>query len=764
MDRSHLESRLLRYVNRAGYKPIKPRVMAERLELTDDERREIKRAIKHLAREGKLTYGSNHLVHPAERSKSQQVTGVYRRTKRGFGFVRPSGSRRDRADDIYISEKKSRDAASGDVVLVRVGQSRGPQSKLRGEIVEVVRRQTHQFVGTYDRVNGMGVVRIDGGIFGQPIPSGDASAKSVQPDDKVVVEMVLFPSHARDGECVITEVLGERGAPGIDTLSIMREYNLPDDFPADVVQAAREQADRFTESIDGNRVDLTDLIVITIDPKDARDFDDAISLERMDNRHWRLGVHIADVAHFVRPRTPLDREARERATSVYLPDRVIPMLPEVISNNLASLQPNRVRYTKSVFIEFTPEGARLATDFHSGAIRSRRRFSYEEVDDFLTHPTQWKRKLKPHVFELLGRMHELALILRARRFHRGSLELSLPEIKIDLDKHGRVCGAHLVKHTESHQMIEEFMLAANEAVAESLRDRELLFLRRIHEAPDPRKLKGLTEFVRELGIKIDSLESRFELQRVLDLVRGLPQQHAVNYATLRSMQKAIYSSQEEGHFALASDCYCHFTSPIRRYPDLTVHRLIDSILRGKRPQQDLGRLLVEGEHCSDREQRAEEAERELTKLKLLNYLSERIGDELEAVITGVEDFGLFAQGIYLPAEGLIHVQSLQDDHYRFDRNSHSLVGNRAGNSFRLGDTVTVQIAHVDVDARKLDLRLVQGHVSRTRKSRSTRKSKNSEPQTKTQTRKSQKKSSKPKTKPKQGRGTRKTKARRKKKR
>ena len=533
-------------------------------------------------------------------------------------------------------------------------------------------------------------------------------------------------------------------------------------FPADVVDAAREQADRFSEAIGGNRVDLTNLVVITIDPKDARDFDDAISLERMENRHWRLGVHIADVTHFVRPRTPLDREARKRATSVYLPDRVIPMLPEVISNNLASLQPNRVRYTKSAFIEFTPEGARLTTEPCSGAIRSRRRFSYEEVDDFLTHPTRWNRKLKSEVFELLGRMHELALILRARRFQRGSLELSLPETKIDLDKDGRVRGAHLVEHTESHQMIEEFMLAANEAVAELLQDREFLFLRRVHGSPDPRKLKILTDFVRELGIETESLEDRFELQRVLDHVRGLPHQHAVNYAALRSMQKAIYSPEEEGHFALASNCYCHFTSPIRRYPDLTVHRLIDSIFRGKRPQQDFGRLLVEGEHCSDREQRAEEAERELIKLKLLNYLSERIGDEMEAVVTGVEEFGLFAQGIDLPAEGLIHVKSLQDDHYRFDRDSHSLVGNRAGNSFRLGDTITVQIAHVDVDARELDLRVVQRRVRRTRKDKSQRKSKKPEPRKKTRTQQVKKKKLKPKTKSKKGRGAKKNKARAKK--
>ena len=707
MESDTLESRLLRHVHRAGYKPVKPRVIAEQLKLDEDNCRQLKRLVKRLVKKGRLAYSSNHLVQAAGGGGRQtHVTGTFRRTTRGFGFVRPGGVERDRSDDIYIPENRSLDASNGDTVLVQLQRARGHQGKLRGEIVEVVEREKHQFVGTYDVLSGSGLVQVDGGVFGQPVLAGDAGAKNAQTGDKVVIEMVRFPTHVLAGECVITEVLGPRGAPGVDTLSVIREFNLPDEFPETVLEAARGQAESFNESIDSDRVDLTDLTVITIDPQDARDFDDAISLERIERQHWRLGVHIADVSHFVRPQTPLDNEAKDRATSVYLPDRVIPMLPEVISNNLASLQPDRLRYTKTVFIEFTPEGARIGTEPHAAAIRSCRRFTYEEVDDYLAHRSKWKRKLTPEVFTLLGNMYELGMILRARRFQRGALEMSMPETKIDLDQDGRVCGAHLVQHTESHQIIEEFMLAANEAVAELFCGRELLFLRRIHESPAPRKLKALTDFVRELGIESKSLTSRFELQRVLDEVKGLPREQAVNYAVLRSMQKAVYSPRPEGHFALASEHYCHFTSPIRRYPDLTVHRLLDTIFRRRRPAQDMGRLMVEGEHCSEREQRAEQAERELTKLKLLNYLSERIGETLDAVITGVEDFGFFAQGIDLPAEGLIHVNSLRDDRYRFDRTSHSLVGNRRGNSFRLGDTIRVEIARVDLDARKLDLALV----------------------------------------------------------
>jgi ribonuclease R len=519
--------------------------------------------------------------------------------------------------------------------------------------------------------------------------------------------MVRFPTHTHDGEGVITEVLGPRGQPGVDMLSIIREFNLPEEFAEDALADARAEAERFDASIPEERLDLTAETVITIDPVDARDFDDAISLVRLENGHWRLGVHIADVSHFVRPRTALDREAHERGTSTYLPDRVLPMLPEVISNSLASLQPDRVRYCKTALIEFTHEGARVAVDLHSSAIQSKRRFTYEEVDEFLADRQAWRHQLSAEVHALLERMHELSMILRARRFQRGALELSMQEVKVDLDRHGRVVGAHRVENTESHQIIEEFMLAANEAVAETLAAAEYHFLRRVHAAPDPRKLQALTEFIAELGFQTDSLESRFELQKLLDKVAGRPEAPAVNYAVLRSLQRAVYSPEEEGHYALASDCYCHFTSPIRRYPDLTIHRLIDALLLNRKPKDDYDALVLLGEHCSNRERRAEAAERELTKIKLLNYLSERLGEELDAVITGVEEFGLFAQGISLPAEGLIHVTSLADDFYHYERKTHTLTGRRSGNAFRLGDRVRVTVARVDVDRRELDLRIVR---------------------------------------------------------
>ncbi|MEX2317948.1 MAG: RNB domain-containing ribonuclease [Pirellulales bacterium] len=666
----------------------------------------------------------------------KHFTGTFRRAAGGFGFVRPEGTQRaeGRDADVFIPMDKTGDAANGDIVSVRLETKRGRMGKFEGRIIDVVQRATNRFVGVYFEQAGMGMVQVDGKIFANPIYVGDPGAKGVRPDDKVLIEMVRFPSHVRDGEGVVVQVLGPRGQPGVDTMSIIYEFNLPGEFAEDALAEARKQADKFDESIGRGRRDLTKETIITIDPVDARDFDDAISLERQENGHWLLGVHIADVSHFVQTKTPLDREAHDRATSVYLPDRVIPMLPEIISNNLASLQPDKVRYSLSCMMELTAEGVHVATDVFKSAIKSRRRFTYEEVDEFLAetglsaaggggHKEVKRRGKDPHpsplpkgegvvgtltkeVHALLGQMHELAMILRARRFKRGALELSMPELKIDLDADGRVIGAHLVKNTESHQIIEEFMLSANEAVAERLEQAGVSFLRRVHGNPDPRKLKALTEFVRELGYEVDSLENRFALQRLLDLVKGDPREHAVNYAVLRSMQRAIYSPEDEGHYALASDTYCHFTSPIRRYPDLTVHRLIDALNRGRKPEQHMNELLVLGDHCSEREQRATDAERELNKVKLLYYMSDKIGLELDGVITGVENFGLFVTGAELPAEGFVHISGLTDDYYRFDRARHIIEGYRSGNAFRLGDRVRVAVAAVDVDARELDFRLI----------------------------------------------------------
>ncbi len=709
-----IEKSILSLTQSANYRPLKPKAIAKKLGFLGEERA-VKKALKRLIKKGLVAWGPKHLVlkvdgAKAKKSKgggSNETVGLFRRAAAGYGFVTPENSvATDRSDDIYIPKQKTLDAADGDTVKIRVSRRRqGAEIRTSGRVFEVVKRRTNRFVGTYRESNGYGFVMVEGGAFESGILVGDAGAKSCQVDDIVVIEMANFPTPNQPGEGVIVEVLGDRGKPGIDTLMIIREFGLPEEFPEPVLQASRDQAEAFDEEI-GDRTDFTGDTVITIDPKTARDFDDAISLKRIENDHWLLGVHIADVSHFVPTRSALDDEAYQRATSIYLPDRVIPMLPELISNNLASLQPDRVRYCMTAMIEFDPNGIPIGTELFRGAIKSAHRFNYEEIDEYLEDDRPWKKKLAPDVFRIVRDMHTLAMMLRKRRMKRGAIELSLPDVKLDLDSDGNVSGAHVEENTESHQMIEEFMLAANEAVAQALVDRELYFIRRVHEQPSTAKLQELTKFMRMIGIECESLESRFEIKRIAETASKRPEAKAIHFSILRSMQKAVYSPKELGHYALASDAYCHFTSPIRRYPDLVIHRMIGDIIDGKKPDSNFDRLAALGNHCSRQEQRAEQSERELKKLKLLNYFADKIGQQMTAVITGVEPFGLFAQGIEIPAEGLIPISNLPDDHYNFDRSARILSGYHGDNQFRLGDVIEIKVSRADTQRRQLEFLLV----------------------------------------------------------
>lgn len=715
-----LTQRILDFVYHPQYQPTKAKTIHKGLELPPDDYPLVRKAIKRLVLAGQLAYGGNHLIlTPNQTSGDAKVTrGTYRQAAAGFGFVRPVPTGKLGAvDDIFIPAHATSSAMDGDLVQIRLRNSRRG-SGTEGEVTEVLERARRQFSGSFGIQDGKPMVWLDGVTVGSPVEVGDIRGLPVEQDDKVVVELVKFPDGLQVGEGVILEVLGSSKNPAVDTLAVMRQYALPDEFPPEVIEQARQAADQFVEGdVPADRRDLTKTPTMTIDPFDARDFDDAISLSKNEKGHWELMVHIADVAHFVPVGTTLDEEAKKRATSVYLPDRVIPMLPELISNHLASLQPDKVRLTKTVLMEMTDTGTVVHQEVFNSAIHNDQRLNYEQVDQYLENPETWRERLAPPIWQLLRDMHTLAMVLRQNRKTDGALELHLPEIKIDLDKAGKVRGARLVEHTESHQVIEEFMLAANQAVATWLDDLEIPFLRRAHAPPERRKMQKLNDFMRDLGIRCESLESRFEIQKVIQSVRGEPTEYAVNYAILKSMSKAVYQPEMEMHYALQFDHYCHFTSPIRRYPDLQVHRTVDRLCREIKPAGDpLPVLITLGHHCSDKEQNAEWAEREIIKIKLLHFLNKKIGETMPGVISGVVPEGFYVRGTKFPAEGFVSIKSLPEDQYRFEKRGQVLEGFRGGNRFRLGDMVTVKIAEIDLARRALLLDLVKNHTSRSQPS------------------------------------------------
>jgi ribonuclease R len=706
-------SRVMGLVAGPEYRPITLKAMSRELGVPPEDYAEFRANVKRLIREGKLEVARDKALSLPDRSG--MVVGQFRRAAKGFGFVRPQGTGRG-TDQIYIPPEATRDASSGDEVTVKITRpARRGGSSAEGRVVEVLTRAAAAFVGTYFEAGDSSFVKVDGTTFHDPISVGDPGAKGARPGDKVAIEIVQYPSPYREGEGVIVEILGQRGGPGVDTLSVIRAFNIPDTFDDVVLEDAREQAHLFDEAEIGTREDLRGLQTVTIDPATARDFDDAISLSRDESGHFSLGVHIADVAHFVRAGSPLDRAARFRGTSVYLPDRVIPMLPEILSNSLASLQAGRTRFTVSAHLEFSPDGILTAKRFSRSAIRVVHRFSYEQALPVMKQPALPDADVAPEIAVMLGHMLELAMILRRRRKNRGALELTLPEVAIELGRDGHVTGAHLAQHDESHQVIEEFMLAANEAVAATLSEHEIGFLRRAHPNPEPFKLEQFAEFARSLGLAIEEPQSRFALQRVLEQSIGTPEEYAVHYGLLRSLKQAGYTPEPEPHYALASDDYCHFTSPIRRYPDLQVHRQLIDWLDGKKPKEHHDELYALGQHCTRTERRAEAAERDLVRVKLLAYLEERLGQSFHAIIVGVEDFGLFCRLAELPVDGLIHVSSLRDDYYYLEPEAHTLVGRRSGRRHRLGDRELVRVAHVDVDRRVLDLILAESADSNVRR-------------------------------------------------
>jgi ribonuclease R len=670
---------------------------------------DFERALDRLQSEGRAVEIEGRWLAPQH---TGWASGIVDLLEEGDALIRP-GFRQD--PTFFVRRRNLKRAQGGDRVLVRrLGKKAQAWSDLppEGIVVKILGRRHETVVGTLDRdaAGRAWLVPFDPKV---PLELAVEGAEDI-PETHYVVVAVERSASGRGARGRVVEVLGDPEEPGVDVLVVLRHYEIPDQFPDEVLDAAqRFPSDPRPEDWKG-REDLRDRVVITIDGESARDFDDAVSIERLPDGVFRLGVHIADVAHYVREGDPLDLEAYRRGTSVYYPERAIPMLPEGLSNGLCSLRPHVPRLTMSVFLEIDRDGRILDRRFAQTVIESTRRMTYNEVRRILEEPAPEDAAEYDPVLPVLREMHHLMQILNHARTVRGSIDFDLPEGDVVLDTDGVMVGILPEERNVAHRLIEEFMIAANEAVAYELVSHDVPALFRVHAQPTPERLGELQDLLENFGVELHGdMENLHpsELQEVLRQVQGKPEEHFVSSVVLRTMQRALYDPECLGHYALASQYYCHFTSPIRRYPDLVVHRQLKAHLRGKAAEVTARtrlpeRLPVMGDHTSLTERRAEQSERDLLQWKKVRFLADRVGETFRGRITGVQPFGLFVQIEDLYVDGLVPIRSMGDDYYVFEPEGHRLIGANSRRTFRLADPVEVTLVGVSPRHRGLDFTLV----------------------------------------------------------
>jgi ribonuclease R len=692
--------------------PAGLRELVQILKVPREERATFKRHVTSLVSSGDLIHIRGHRFGLPE--KMDLYVGRLQMHQAGYGFVTPERPLEPAGGDIYVSGPNLHEAMQGDRVVVRIERIKDG-GRVEGRIIRILERANERIVGRYDRdENGMGYVapfdrRVLMDIF---IPSGQEGGAS--PGDMVTVELTRWPTSTRTAIGRVAEALGDVNAPGVDTEIIIRKYGIPDAHADDVIAEAVRLGHAVAERDLRGRTDFRGVPTVTIDGEHARDFDDAITLETLPNGHYWLGVHIADVSHYVKEGSGLDREAYERATSVYFPERAVHMFPSELSTGLCSLNPHVDRLVQSCLMEVDRHGRVVRHEFHDGVIRSDERMTYTAVNGILTdRDPELLARYAPLVpmFEL---MRDLFQVLNDARRRRGSIDFDLHEAEVIIDEGGVIEAIIALERNVAHRLIEEFMLLANETVASFLEAQSAPSLYRVHEEPDLLKVERFEEFISGFGYSLGAPATAVgpkHFQKLLERIHGKPEEKPIAFLMLRTMQKARYAPKNLGHFGLAASSYTHFTSPIRRYPDLVVHRALRAVRHGQLSEELREEWTEElpemARHTSEMERRADDAERELLQWKKVKFMADKVGDEFEGYVTGVAAFGLFVQLIEHYVEGLVHVSTMADDYYRFLESAHMLRGENTQKTYRLGDKVTVQVIRVNMEVRQIDLGLAE---------------------------------------------------------
>ncbi|WP_430791082.1 ribonuclease R [Virgibacillus flavescens] len=706
---------LQNYFKENNEKPLAVDELKEALDIQDSEEfKVLVKSLNELEEMGELVRTRKDRFGLPE--KMNLVKGRIQMHAKGFAFLIPES---EEQTDVYIHHSDLASAMNNDTVLVRLEKKDDADNRPEGTVIRIIERAVHQVVGTYEDNRSFGFVIADDKRIPNDIFVPKSATKGAVSGHKVIATITKYPEGRKSAEGEITEILGHKNDPGIDIISIIYKHGITIDFPEEVLKQAENTPETINENEIKNRKDLRDEVMVTIDGADAKDLDDAVSVKTLDNGNYQLGVYIADVSYYMDEDSPMDKEAFDRGTSVYLVDRVIPMIPHRLSNGICSLNPQVDRLTLGCQMEINKHGEVVNHSIFQSVIKTNERMTYDDVNKILVDKDEDVRSRYEPLVPMFESMEKLASILRHKRAKRGAIDFDFKEAKVLVDDAGKATDVVIRERGVAERLIEEFMLAANETVAEHFHWMDVPFIHRIHEDPNESKLQHFFEFIGGLGYKVKGTANEIHpqaLQKIVDEVKGTPEEMIISKLMLRSMQQAKYDPNSVGHFGLATEFYTHFTSPIRRYPDLIVHRLIRTYLIDKKMDQKTiqkwkERMPEIARHTSGKERTAVDAERETDDLKKAEYMVDKVGEVFSGVISSVTNFGLFVE-LENTVEGLVHVSQLTDDYYHYDQRNYAMIGERTGNVYRIGDAVEVRVIAVNTDERVVDFEMVSGSTKK----------------------------------------------------